>query len=155
MLGSFFLAVLGAVRRHPLPVVVLWTLVSGLSAAAFWLCREEGLWLAPAMLTVAVGLPIIELRRRRNPRRASGGHGRAAPVRTGVVFAMVLVVFALCAWAPVAYVADRNQEVYGVRLTNDSGDGEFARAYGAWSRIRGVPLTPEVPINAAQRRKTA
>src|SRR3954447_6771140 len=152
VLGSFFLAVLGAVRRHPLPVVVLWTLVSGLSAAAFWLCREEGLWLAPAMLTVAVGLPIIELRRRRNPRRASGGHGRAAPVRTGVVFAMVLVVFALCAWAPVAYVADRNQEVYGVRLTNDSGDGEFARAYGAWSRIRGVPLTPEVPINAAQRR---
>lgn len=153
VLGSFFLAVLGALRRQSLPVVVLWTLVSGFSAAAFWLCREEGAWLVPAMLTVALGLPTVELlRRRRNAPRASGGHGRKGASRTAVVFAMVLVVFALCAWAPVAYVADRNQEVYGARLTNDSGEGQFARAYGAWSRIRGVPLTPEVPINAAQRR---
>ncbi len=152
VLCSFFLAVLGALRRHPLPVVVLWTLVSGLSAAAFWLCREEGPWLAPGMLTVAVGLPAVELlRRRRNAPRASGRHGRAGASRTAVVFAMVVVVFGLCAWAPVAYVADRNQEVYGTRITNDSTEGEFPRAYGAWSRVRGVPLTPEVPINAAQR----
>jgi hypothetical protein len=152
VLVSFFLAVLGALRRHPLPVVVLWTVVSGLSTAAFWLCREEGPWLAPAMLTVALGLPLVELlRRRRDAHRVRPGLGRAGISRTAVVLPLVLVVFALCAWAPVAYVADRNEEVYGVRLTNDSGEGEFARAYGAWSRIRGVPLTPEVPINAAQR----
>ena len=133
-------------------MVALWALVSGLSAAAFWLCREEGPWLLPAMLTVALGLPTVELlRRRQDAHRASARHTRAGGGRTAGVFAMVLVVFALCAWAPVAYVADRNEEVYGTRITNDSTEGEFPRAFGAWSRIRGVPLTPKVPINAAQR----
>lgn len=48
-------------------------------------------------------------------------------------------------------VGSKNERVYGANLTNDLSGGSFPEAYGAWSRVRGVPLTDFVPINRAQR----
>ena len=147
VLATFFLAVLAAVRWQAWFAVGGWAAASGVAMAAFWLCREEGIWILPALLVVGIGVPIADAwqRRGRSRHRQSGWRRQAA------AGGLVAVVFAVTAGAPVFYVSHRNEQEYGAGLTNDLQAGEFARAYGEWQRVRGVPLTDLVPINQAQR----
>jgi hypothetical protein len=103
------------VRRGP-----LWKLASalGLVGAAFWLTREEGFWLVPA---IAVLLAIMFFHVGRFRPIVS----RLKPLRVGLaVFSAILVL-----------VAATNLTVYGVFRLTDCQSGNFMEAYGAISRI--------------------
>jgi hypothetical protein len=143
---AVFLAVKGTRLRWVVPSAVL----AGGSGAAFWLCREEGVWLGAPIMLIAGGLPLAHLigwyRRKDQPRPDRRHVGRFAG-RMALTMVLVLVAF----YAPISVVKRNNERSYGVAITNDLAGGAFPRAYAAWSRVRGVPLTDYVPINRAQR----
>jgi hypothetical protein len=146
-LSSLFVTVLSAVRRTRVIWVLLAAVTTGVSGAAFWLCREEGSWIVPAALVVAIGLPLASLRWRVGPDSPVPLRAWVRVSRAAVALVVVIAAFV----APVALVGMKNESAYGVNLTNDISGGTFPQAYGAWSRVRGVPLTDFVPINRAQR----
>ena len=143
---AMFLAVNGARMRWVLPSALL----AGGSGAAFWLCREEGVWMGASLVLIVGGLPLARLigwyRTKDRPRPDRRQVGRFAG-RMALTVAVVLGAF----YAPISVVARNNQRSYGVAITTDLASGAFPKAYAAWSRVRGVPLTDFVPINRAQR----
>jgi hypothetical protein len=150
LLAATFLAVFGAVTRANLAWVLPVSALAGITGAAFWLCREEGPWILPAMF-VAIGGPPICLavrawaRRARHPMPARR-HWLARLGRLG----LVLAVLSLAAVSPIEVVIHENSQHYGAALTNDLTTGDFARAFADWTRVQAGPRIPDVPITRAQ-----
>jgi len=164
-LGASFLTVLFLARGYRMVASVPMAIVAGASGGAFWLCREEGVWIVPSIGLTLVGVPLLEwLNRRRSTRSATAGQAaddptrpeRAAPKgwrrfeRIARPIAVSLVAVAAFV-IPINIVTAKNEKVYGVALISDLSAGAFPQAYGAWSRVRGVPLHDYVPIGREQR----
>ena len=154
-----FLTIHCAVSGTRLIWVCALAALTGVTGAAFWICREEGAWLAPAALIVVVGLPLLAVTGRNRSRCLSRPLGREILRRVIPVGMAVAVIAATCV-ASIGLVAARNESSYGVNLTSDFASGGFPRAYAAWSRIRGTPtetlaLQQYVPINVTQREAAA
>ena len=106
----------GSRVRHALQGVAL-----GLVAGAFWLTREEGLWIVPAVAAVfCLALTAVAVRRR----WAALGGIAIALLAAGVGFGTVY-----------GAVAGLNDRYYGAFATNEFKSGAFVHAYGAISRI--------------------
>ena len=103
-----------------------WALGAALGCVlgAFWLTREEGPWLLPALAVVplvALAAPKTDgLSRRSRTARMAGPFALGA----AVTMAMLLSVAAM------------NWREYGVFLTTEFQGGSFPRAYGALARVR-------------------
>ena len=150
VVASFFLAVHGAVTRTRLVWVLPTSVLAGVSAAAFWLCREEGPVILPAIAAIALGLPVWAVVRGRSARTAGPVRRKRSLVK-GARLAGVFALTGIAAAVPVGYVAVQNDRHYGAALTNDVSAGEYARAYADWADVRaGTPIA-HVPISAAQR----
>ena len=112
----------------------------GLVAAAYYLCREERAWIAPAVL-VAVVAGIWSWRTRLlavSPRIWAG--------------LLVLVLAAgLSGYVCVNYVVQRNKQVYGAAVISDIADGQLARAYTWWQSVEVGPPKRHVPVPLAAR----
>ncbi len=98
--------------------------VLGVVAAFFWLTREEGVWLLPAIAVLA--LPWL-LRLVRGIR----AHDRLLVMREAKVLVPPFATFLLI----VFLVNSINWVKYGVFRNNDFRAGPFAEAYGALARI--------------------
>lgn len=96
-------------------------IATGLVAAAYWLTREEGIWLLPAITVVA--LPRILTMLRGGPTEWRDGVHR-------LFFPVIICVIAVTA------VNATNLAVYGVYRNNDFRNGPFPEAYGALARIK-------------------
>jgi hypothetical protein len=148
-LASLFLAVYGAVTRVRVVWIIIIGLLCGLSGAAFLLCREEGAWIDPSLVIVALGLPVAAFVKWRfrtpMPRDTKALYRRA--LRVGL--AVVIIGGAL--YAPITAVKIKNQHVYGAALTNDMSSGWIFRAYADWSRVKAGTQRRYVPISRAQR----
>jgi len=116
-----------------------WVVGLGCSLAAFWLCREERVWIVPALLLVA-GVAVA-----RSPSCWRGA------LRMGVG---ALTLFALL----VGGVALKNWSQYGVFAINEFTGGSFPEAYaalgrvGATSRLRPIPAESRRLIYAVSPR---
>lgn len=99
-----------------------WTLLVGFGVVAglFWLTREEGVWLVPSMLVMAV-YSVWSVKRRRGEWRAC---------------AISLVAPATVAAMVVGAVNLANYAVYGVFRNNDFRSTDFQAGYGALARIQ-------------------
>jgi hypothetical protein len=140
--SAFFIAVYGVLHWRRAWIGLLVAPVVGLAAGVLALTREETVWVAPSFAVIALALLTARLWRswdRRTCARAFGG------------VALVACIVAVTFEAPIQLVKQRNARFYGVRITSDLSTGEFARAYAAMTRVRGVPLRPFVPINREQR----
>ena len=91
----------------------------GLCGGAFWLTREEGLWLVPALLVTIASWAWLA-------REAPGWPRRAA-----IAFAVPAAVFL----AVVGLVNAVNLAQYGVFRNNDFRSPDFQAAYGALARV--------------------
>jgi len=107
-----------------------WSVACGLSVAAFWLTREEGVWLT-AFLVPMVGWTAFRLWRARQL-----GWGKL----------MVCSLPLLVPTALVHGVSAVNQAYYGVYATVDFKTEAFKGAYGALSRVKHNDWVPRVPV---------
>jgi hypothetical protein len=131
------LAVLGLagivlLQRRPAPqssvVRALLLIALGLVGALYWLTREEGVWLGPALAVLLMGSAIIAWRER-NPMDGARAH---TVLRAGGAGVLVLAAFA----APLGAVAAMNYRHYGAAVLTEFQAGRFLAAYGSLLRIR-------------------
>ncbi len=113
----------------------------GLTAGAYWLTREEGIWLLPAILVLVAGW----LGQRWREVRAS-----RAGLAQGLAFLIMPV--AACAIV-VGMVNATNYLNYGVFRNNDFRSADFQAAYGALARIRHDRHVPYVVFPKDARAK--
>jgi len=106
----------------------------GLSGTAYWLTREEGAWLVPA-LAVILAVALLGIFR---PSWSLAPENHYLPSRSaqlkaiGTPLAIALIVFTAADWT----VAALNYRYYGIFETNEFRARNFLRAYGALSRIQ-------------------
>ncbi len=113
-----------------------WGALLGVTFGWFWLTREEGVWLAPALGLLA--LDWVVRRWRTRPETARLRHA----AMTLVVLLVPTATFA----AVDLGVAAMNRRVYDVFETNEFRSREFKAAYGALSRIQHDRWQRFVPV---------
>ncbi|HJR53004.1 MAG TPA: hypothetical protein VJ982_04740 [Gemmatimonadota bacterium] len=148
--ATLFLALYGAATHVRLFWPIALCLVAGVSGGAFWLCREEGAWIVPTILFVAMGLPFCLLVRwwTAKPRTRLD---RTRVLRKGGRIALVLGLAGVALITPIAAVTRENSRHYGAPLTNDLASGQFARAYADWTRVEAGTPSTAAPLVRSQR----
>jgi hypothetical protein len=112
----------------------------GGTAAAYYLTRDERIWLAPAV-AVAAAAGVLTWR------------GRGAPRGPLLAAAAVLCLAGLgTGWLAVDAVRERNEARYGTTVVSDLTEGEIARAYAEWQRVDAGEEVRHVPVTRAQRK---
>lgn len=126
----------------------------GLSTTAYWLTREEGIWLIPAaavVLAVAL-LGIFQPKWSIAPDHLGSSDRLPRLKAIGAPLVIALVTFTAADYA----VAALNYRYYGIFETNEFRAKDFQRAYGALSRIQpdhwryAVPFPTDVRQRAYQ-----
>lgn len=145
-----FLAVRAGVNGARFVVVLALSLLAGLCGAAFWLCREEGAWVLPAVAVIVLGLPAARLLRRYLQRHEFAISRKDLRRRAGCV-ALAVLTLGLAFYLPIFAVMQANKSHYGVALSNDMTTGQFARAFSDWTRVKAGPARRDVPVNREQR----
>ena len=115
---------------------LLWASLLGASGAAFWLTREEGLWLVPFVLPMAV----VALFRRRTDQGALRQLLLALALAVALFFALV------------AAAAQQNFRHYGSWVTAETSSRSFLDAYCALTRVRPSVDLPTVAVTRDVRR---
>ncbi|MEO7597651.1 MAG: hypothetical protein ABIV50_01880 [Opitutus sp.] len=124
---------------QPLRTLLGWSLLGGVSLAAFWFSREEGVWLVPSLVLIS-GTAVWPFWRKRDAARTARLVCLLIP--TAVCFSALWVLRAV------------NHQYYHSWVSVDVKDGGFPQAYGALTRItpelaiRGVPVTRETRLRA-------
>ncbi len=123
----------------------------GLALGVFWITREEGIAILPALLAMAAAGAALQWQR---IRRIQDRHPRW-PVpslpRCGRSLAMAGLLMGAVGATVVLSVKAANRHVYGVFLATEFQSGAFVRAYGALSRIRHDHWQPYVVLPADAR----
>lgn len=106
----------------------------GLTGAGFWLTREEGLWLAPALACILL-IAVIDMAWPRSATFPAMAKSMPSGARISLV-AVPLIVGALVFGACLQTVMQLNKAFYGAAILNDVKSKSFERAYGALARIK-------------------
>jgi hypothetical protein len=131
------------VRRGPLravPAGLAAGLAIGAVLTAYYLCREERSWLAPALLVAGLAGAATWGRI---------GHGW---IPNSLLAGGALVVAGLVLVGSVQWVETRNREEYGAAIVTDLVEGEIAHAYAQWQRVDVGEARRFVVVTRAQRR---
>ena len=111
----------------------------GVIGAAYYLCREERDWIAPAVV-VALCAGLL----------AWKGRGRVG-LRAWFGVAVVIVTAVACGVTAVTLVVNENKTEYGSGVISDMADGQLARAYTDWQSVEAGPRQRRVPVSRAAR----
>lgn len=123
-------------RQESFPRQARWSVLLGLSFGAFWLTREEGLWIMPTVVLLA-GAVLL-------------GAWRAS--REILLRSLKAVGLAVgCALLPVLTVAALNFHYYRWFGTVEFRAADFQNAFGSLVRVRVGPDLPFVPITREAR----
>jgi len=117
----------------------------GFVAAIYWVTREEGIWIAPALATLlgAAALRVLWCRR-----HLAGGLSRAVK-EAATYLALALIVFGI----GIGSVAGVNYWRFGDFATNEFRSAPFLAAYGALTRIEPAQWERYVVFPADARQK--
>ena len=114
----------------------IWSALSGLFVALYYLCREEGAWLLiPAFLVVGF-TSIVALKKRRFLQSA-----------------LVPTIFLSAFFAPVVLVCALNYQSYGAFVTTDRRAPEFTNAFKLMASLEPKNARRFVPMPEATRKK--
>jgi hypothetical protein len=125
--------------RWAVPVLIAAGPALGFAAAGYYLTREERVWLAPAVGIVALGGVL------------SWPGGRRLMLRNAAVGGGAAVLAFATFAASLGWVRGENERHYGTSVIADLADGEIARAYGEWQRVRAGRERRYVPVSERQR----
>lgn len=115
-----------------------WSLALGLAMGAFWLNREEAVWIVPLVAVALTGVVVGILR---------GPRGRALPIV--VVVLLPLVIWQIC----VVGVRFANLSKYGSFVLVEIKSKEFKAAWGALSRAGAREFKEYVPMSENVRQQ--
>ena len=115
-----------------------WAVTLGITWAAFWLTREESIWIAPSLILLGAAVII-----------GAWQHSPAALLNVG----RVAVIATLCALAPILTVCALNARYYGWFGTVEVRAGAFKDAFGALLRVRPEEEIPFIPVTRATRER--
>ncbi len=126
------------VRRHESACSLTgWAVTCGLATAAFWLTREEGVWILPVLVPF-VGWTMAV---------AVFSNWRDWPKIAVVTLPLALPLLAIHA------VSLTNWIHYSVYTTVEVKTPEFKAAYGALTRVRAAEHKPQVPVTKETRQR--
>ena len=125
-------------RTEPLKRLAPWAVTLGLAWAAFWLTREESVWIIPSLVLLGAAIIVGTWR-----------HSREALINAG----RVAVIAAFCALAPIMTICALNARYYGWFGTVEFRATAFKDAYGALLRVRPEREIPFVPVTCATRER--
>lgn len=123
-------------RGESLRRLVPWAALLGGAAGAFWLSREDGVWIVPSIVLLGAAVVVGAVR---NP-----AGSRRTLLRAGLTAA-------LCGMLPVVVVCWQNARHYDWFGTVELRASEFKDAYGALLRVRVGPEIPYVPVTRQTR----
>ena len=123
-------------RRETLRRQLPWAALLGFSFGAFYLTREETVWIAPS-LGLLVGAILFAATR--------------DSLRTAGRSVAALALAAAVSLAPILGTAALNHQLYGWFGTVEFRDPAFKDAYGAMTRVRVGPELPRVPVTRQAR----
>ncbi|MEJ0048385.1 MAG: hypothetical protein WDN04_21400 [Rhodospirillales bacterium] len=112
-----------------------WSAGLGLALGAFWLTREEGVWILPVLVFLYAAGAWQYARERGSWRKYSA------------VYGVPLLLWGACLLA----VAELNSAYYKTFSTVETKQADFVAAYGALSRIREGAWLPTTPVSTAAR----
>jgi hypothetical protein len=138
-LGLLLIAGLAALyfrRRETLRRQFPWAALLGLCFGAFYLTREETVWIAPSLALLAGAVLVASARE---------------SLRTAVRSASALGLAAAVSLAPILGVAALNHHFYGWFGTVEFRDPAFKDAYGAMTRVHVGPDLSRVPVTRQAR----
>lgn len=125
-------------RRHePAYSLLGWAVTCGLATSAFWLTREEGIWILPFLVPLG-GWTIVAA-------------AYAKPLNWQRI--AVLTIPLLLPILAVQIVSLANLAHYGVYTTDEFKTPEFKAAYGALTRVTPVEYKPQVPVTRETRQR--
>ena len=132
------LIALYARRKMPKKKLLPWIVVLGITLPAFWMTREEGVWLMPCvgMLWIFTGWRIWQ-------EKPSDRLSRLA----------LMVLPALMWIAGLSIVSGLNKYYYGVYTTCEFRLAEFKDAYGALLRVKPKEWHPYIPVRREVRER--
>ncbi len=131
------LIALYARRARTLRQLSPWAVALGLAGAAFWLTREESVWLAPSVALLA-GAALW----------GAWQHGGLLQLRH---MGGALGVAAVCFATPLLVISTMNARTYGYFGIVEFNAREFKDAYGSLMRVEIGPRLPFVPVSRAAR----
>ncbi|NKB61351.1 MAG: hypothetical protein GKR95_04155 [Gammaproteobacteria bacterium] len=118
--------------------LIIWSMGLGVSLAALWLTREEGVWLLPVLLLYAgVTIFIVVL-------------GDFPKVKTGVIICVLPLIIWGASLLTVSFV---NYQYYGVFLTNEIKSSEFRHAYSGLLRVKSDDWLAHHPFRKDSRER--
>jgi hypothetical protein len=137
MIVAGFLAIY-ARRAEPIRRLWPWAVLTGVALPAFWLAREEGVWLLPCAGLLWAAAAVAIWREHAPDRRAR----------------LALLVLPGLLWAAgVATVAGINWHYYGVFTTCEFKQADFKAAFGALLRVTPERQLPYIPITREVRER--
>ena len=104
-----------------------WAVGLGTGLAALWLCREESIWIVPALFLVALWVVVQRSSSRRTVILLGAG---AATIFVALVGAVVV----------------KNWWNYGVPVITEFTEGQFPGAYAALGRVSHAAERPRIPL---------
>jgi len=130
------LGLLARQEHHSIKSLGLWATGLGVALSAFWLTREEGIWIIPLVLMI-IGLAVVRLWQRRP----------SDWMRRLTLCALPFAIWLLA----VTVVAGINMAHYGVFTTAETKSPGFLAAYGALTRVEPAQWRPDVPVSQETR----
>jgi hypothetical protein len=130
----------GILARYdrPLNNLLPWSTCLGFSLSAFWLTREEGVWMIPSILVI-VGFAVVRMR-------------QTQPNRWRPLTSMCVLPF--CIWLiAIGAVAGINKVQYGLFTTSEFKSHDFLAAYGALLRVKHSHWQPYYPLPKETRER--
>jgi hypothetical protein len=128
-------------RRNSKKRPVFWAMLNGISLSAFWLTREEGIWIMPLYL-VLIGYHIIEVVQM----------NRKPNIDIVKDFVIKISPF-LILGSSILLISLMNYKYYGLFTYVEYKSDGFTSAYGALSRVEHENWRPDVPVPKSTRSK--
>ncbi len=122
--------------KNPSGNLAVWSAGLGLSLSAFWLTREEGMWLVPALLIITGFTAVMIFLYEENKKKIAF-----------CVAPFIIWVFLLGAVSFINFIH------YGVFTIVDFKNSSFKDAYGALTRVRHKDWNPKIPVPRETRER--
>jgi hypothetical protein len=124
--------------EKPLRCRIVWLLLFGFSLSAFWLTREERIWILPSLIILTC-LAIYRIRTEKccNWRQAL----------------VNLLIPAAMLGAAILTICGLNLQHYGIFVITEYDSPVFLKAYGSLTRVKPANWQPLIPVSVETRER--